>query len=215
MEKIRIGLIDRSPATRLGLRVTLENDEDLEIVGETRRGMDTGAEALQLLERASPDVLVLGLPLPEVKATELVRALHAQRPETRLLIFSHLPHIQVAKLLHAGASGYLLETDPLPLLPEAILALARGETWVSPAAQNLAVPHENGHVEMLFSSKERELFPYLAQGMTSQEIADALEVGERTIRDYECSIKKKLGLDNRSRLVAWASQPLTPEPVTE
>jgi DNA-binding NarL/FixJ family response regulator len=61
----------------------------------------------------------------------------------------------------------LLETDPLPLLPEAIFALARGETWVSPAAQNLAVPRENGREETLFSSKERELFPHLAQGMTS------------------------------------------------
>jgi len=64
MEKIRVGLIDRSPATRLGLRVTLEGDEDFEIVGETRRGMDTGAEALHLLERASPGVLVLACLCP-------------------------------------------------------------------------------------------------------------------------------------------------------
>ncbi len=214
MEKIRVGLIDRSPAARLGLRVTLEKEDEIEIVGETRRGMDTGAEALRLLERASPDVFVLGLPLPDIKAIELIATLREKRPEIGLLIFSHWPHIKVSRLVRAGAMGVLLETDSLILLPEAIHTIKQGETWLSPKAQALDSSEGNGPVEILFSDNERALIAWLATGMNSQAIADQLGKGERTIRDYECVLKRKLGFDSRAKLVAWASQ-LTPETYQE
>jgi DNA-binding NarL/FixJ family response regulator len=175
MEKIRVGLIDRSPATRLGLRVTLEKDEDFEIVGETRRGMDNGTEAVRLLERASPNVLVLGLPVADMKALDLIPVLCEKRPEIHLLIFSHWPYLKVSRLLRAGAKGVLLETDALSLLSDAIHTVYRGEIWLSPKAQALA--NENGHEEIFFTPKELQLLPLLAKGRGSQEIADEPGLG--------------------------------------
>ncbi|GAB4581625.1 MAG: response regulator transcription factor [Anaerolineales bacterium] len=208
MEKIRVGLIDRSSATRLGLRVTLEKEEEFEIVGETRWGMDSGTEALRLLERATPDVLVLGLPVADMKALELIPMLREKHPETPLLIFSHWPYLKVSRLLRAGANGVLLETDSLSLLSDAIQTVYRGETWISPKAQ--ALDAANGHeAEISFTDKELQLLSLLAQGWSSQEIADELELGERTVRKYECEMKQKLGLDSRAKLISYALQQQT------
>ncbi len=208
MEKIRVGLIDRAPATRLGLRVTLEKEEEFEIVGETRWGMDTGAEALRLLERATPDVLVLGLPVADMKALELIPVLREKHPETPLLIFSHWPYLKVSRLLRAGARGVLLETDSLSLLSDAIHTVYQGETWVSPKAQALDATH--GHEEEIsFTDKELQLLSLLAKGWSSQEIGDIMELGERTVRKYECDLKQKLGLDSRAKLITYALQQQT------
>lgn len=211
MEKIRVGLIDRAPATRLGLRVMLEKEEDFEIVGETRRGMDNGTEAVRLLERASPNVLVLGLPVADMKALELIPTLREKHPETPLLVFSHWPYLKVSRLLRAGAKGVLLETDTLNLLSDAILTVYQGETWISPKAQ--ALDSANGHEAAIsFTDKELQLLSLLAKGWSSQEIGDEMELGERTVRKYECELKQKLGLDSRAKLITYALQQETPLP---
>jgi DNA-binding NarL/FixJ family response regulator len=126
-------------------------------------------------------------------------------------IFSHWPHIKVLILLRAGAIGVLLETDSRILLPEAIHTIQQGKTWVSPKAQPLDSSDGNGHVEIWFTANERELISWLAKGMNSQEIADQLGKGERNVRDYECGLKWKLGFDNCTKLVAWASPQLASE----
>lgn len=141
--------------------------------------------------------------MPDLKSIELIDTLREKRPETCLLVFSHWPHIKVSKLLRAGAVGVLLETDPLLLLPEAIHIIRQGETWISPKGQALDSSDGNGHSETLFTTKELQLFPLLAKGWNSQEIADELGIGERTVRDYEHSMKQKLGLESRAKLVAW------------
>jgi DNA-binding NarL/FixJ family response regulator len=212
MDKMRVGLIDRSPATRLGLRVTLESDEDFEVVGEARWGMDSGAEAIRLLERTAPDVLVLGLPLPDLKALELIATLREKHPTTHLLIFNHWPYINISKLLRAGAMGVFLESDALTLLSDAIHAISQGETWVSPKAQ--ALDSANGHEDekIFLTPKELQVLPLLAKGWSSQEIADELGLGERTVRKYECELKQKLGLDSRAKLLIYALQQETPSP---
>ncbi|GAB4581620.1 MAG: response regulator transcription factor [Anaerolineales bacterium] len=211
MEKIRVGLIDRAPATRLGLRVTLEKEVDFEIVGETRWGIDSGAEALRLLERATPDVLILGIPVPDLKALELIPALREKHPEIHLFIFSHWPYLKVSRLLRAGARGVLLEIDSLGLLSDAVHTVYRGETWISPKAQALDATH--GHEEDIsFTDKEHQLLSLLAQGWSSQEIADELELGERTVRKYECEMKQKLGLDSRAKLITYALHQEPPSP---
>lgn len=206
--EITIMLADDHVVVRQGLRLLLEQQPDFKLVGEAADGL----EALQLVERLSPKVLVLDLMIPRLHGLEVTRQAHRDFPGTRILILSmHADEPYVMEALRNGAQGYVLKDGSADELVQAIRQAAAGRRYLSPVLAERAF---TGYVEHpgessldvydTLTSRERLVLQLAAEGFTSTEVAQKLFISPRTAETHRANLMRKLGLTSQTDLVRFA-----------
>jgi two-component system, NarL family, response regulator DevR len=206
--KIRILLVDDHEIVRLGL-ITLINDQpNMEVVGEA----GTAAEAFREVERLKPDVVMMDIRLPGEGGIEATRQITKHFPETRVVMLTSFADDElVVRAIRAGAVGYVLKQVGNDELLRAISAAAKGEALLDPGttARLLARVRaaERKADEDAFrdlSDREIDVLAEVARGKTNAEIGEVLNLSEKTVRNYVSTILEKLHLNNRIELATYA-----------
>lgn len=199
----RIVVADDHAVTRSGVRMIAELYADFEVVGEG----STGAEAVELARRLSPDLVVMDLKMPEMGGIEAIAALKEEFPDLPVLVFTvHEDGNAILEAMRAGATGYLPKSASCEDIHEAIKAVRAGDTYISPQMAGLAIKwlsrkmDEANRASLLtevITPREREVLALLGTGLSSRSIAKRLGTGERTVNTHIGHLYRKLGVNNR------------------
>jgi two-component system, NarL family, response regulator NreC len=204
MKRIRILLADDHAVVRQGFKMILSAQPEMEIVGEA----GNGREAIELAESLKPDIVVMDVAMPELNGIEATRRLSTSSPHARVIALSmHKDNVYVREILRAGARGYLLKDSVAADVVSAIRAVARGESYLSPAVSNAVLDDYRKHVTNpidLLSSREREVLQMLAEGKTNKEIAVVLNLSVYTVDAHRGRIMEKLNVHSINELVRFA-----------
>lgn len=203
-KKIRILLADDHAILRKGVRMMIDSEPDLEVVGEAK----TGREAIDEARNLKPDIVLMDVSMPELNGIEGTRRICEELTQTKVIGLSmHRDSVYVREILRAGARGYLLKDSEDDDLIRAIRAVARGEAFLSPAVSDAVLSDYRKHVSNpvdLLTSREREVLTMIAEGKTNKEIANALNLSVYTIESHRGSVMDKLNLHNTGDIVRFA-----------
>jgi DNA-binding NarL/FixJ family response regulator len=205
---IRLLLVDDHPVVREGLAAMLATQNDFEVVGEA----SDGAQAVDMVERLGPDVVLMDLEMPRVDGPEAIRRIRARRPDARVLVLTaYDTDERILDAVQAGAQGYLLKGAPRDELFRAVRIVNDGGSLLEPVVAHKLLgrmgqmlSHEPD-VEQL-TERELEVLQLLVKGARNKEIANQLFITERTVKFHTSLIFQKLGVTNRSEAIAAALQ---------
>ncbi|MBN1976476.1 MAG: response regulator transcription factor [Anaerolineae bacterium] len=205
---IRVLICDDQAIVCEGLQAILSTNQDIEVVGTA----NDGAQAVEMVSEAQPDVVLMDLKMPVMNGVQATRLIHEQHPQVHVLVLTTYDADEwVFDAIRGGASGYLLKDTPRERLIEAIRETAAGKTPVDPnvagklfaqVAQGTAPPDTSIAEDL--SEREREVLGLLARGMTNAEIAGQLYLSEGTVRNYVSAILEKLGVAGRTQAAVLA-----------
>ncbi|HXY31956.1 MAG TPA: response regulator transcription factor [Gemmatimonadaceae bacterium] len=208
-DTIRVVLADDHTVVRAGLKAVLSTARDIEVVGEAKNGR----EAVALVNRLSPDVVLMDLSMDEMDGTAATKEILAKKLPTRVLVLTmHAEEEYLIPVLEAGAAGYLMKNVADRELVDAVRAVARGDLYVLPnaarvLARNLTkkdpLKAERDKYERL-TERERDVLRLVAQGYSAPEIGGKLFISPKTVDTYKQRIQEKLGLLHRSDYVQLA-----------
>jgi DNA-binding NarL/FixJ family response regulator len=200
-------LVDDHPLLRTGLALTLDDEPDFEVVGQAA----DAEEALDVVDRLDPDLVVVDLSLPGMGGLELVKHLQTIRPETRTLVVSrHDESLYAERAVRAGAKGYVSKLEAGEKIVAAVRTVLRGGIFLSDEIKDkmlfgaaagrdpMASPLE------VLSDRELEVFEMTGRGVETKEVAERLHLSVKTVESYRARIKTKLGLTNSTELIAHA-----------
>jgi DNA-binding NarL/FixJ family response regulator len=202
---IRIIIADDHKVVRSGIKVELDQQKDFEIIGEA----STGDMAVEMTLKLVPDVLLLDVMMPGMKAFEVIRRIHqSKRPVGILILTGHGDRGTISGMIQLGVDGILLKDEDPSALPEAIRKISAGHKWLSSTitdfllenAQNPIHPSE----QPILTEKEISVLRLISEGLSTKQIVAALESKERTIEFHIKKINTKLGVATRAQAVAWA-----------
>ncbi|MGW5334386.1 response regulator [Streptomyces bauhiniae] len=204
----RILLADDHALVRRGVRLILEGEPGLTVVAEA----DDGAEALALARAHRPDLAVLDIAMPRLTGLQAARELSRTQPDTRVLILTMYDNEQFFfEALAAGASGYVLKSVADRDLVEACRATLRGEPFLYPGAVNALIRDyldraRDGRAlpSRVITGREEEILKLVAEGHTTQQIADLLVISPKTVERHRANLLQKLGLKDRLELTRYA-----------
>ena len=210
MHKIKVLLADDHVVVREGTRSLLEREPDIEVVGEA----NDGEEAVELVDKLHPNVVLMDIAMPRVNGIEATRRIKAKYPSVATLILTAYDNDQyIMALLEAGAAGYLLKNVKGSDLVNAIRSVHAGEAVLHPAIARkvfnrfagaktgpAATPPQD------LSEREMEILRLAANGMSNQEIADKLFLSRRTVQAHLANIFRKMDVGSRTEAVFQASK---------
>jgi two-component system response regulator NreC len=204
-EKIRLLIADDHTILRQGLRRIVEEEHDMEVVGEAA----TGTEAVALAKELHPDIVIMDISMPGQNGIESTRQISMQGDSRVLVLTMHLERQIIANAVTAGASGYLLKDSIDDELLTALRTINGGGSVFSPDVTkilaNLGPAREESQRSLdLLTTREKEVFYLLAEGKSSAAIADALFVSPKTIHTHRQHIMDKLGLRTLGELIHYA-----------
>jgi DNA-binding NarL/FixJ family response regulator len=208
---IRIVLVDDQAMVRAGFRMILESEPGLTVVGEAA----DGTEAIELVERASPDVVLMDVRMPRMDGLEATRVICARWPTTRVLMLTTFDHDDyVYDALRAGASGFLLKDASPEQLVDAVGVVARGDALLAPSVTRVLIEEVARRPRLEpetlapglsdLTDREVEVLRLIARGLSNQEIADALYLGEATVKTHVGRVLTKLEVRDRVQAVVLA-----------
>ena len=205
---IRLLLVDDHAVVRTGLRMLLENEEDIEIVGEA----GTGQAALQMVERLQPDMVLMDIGLPDMTGIEVTRQVKQQWPQVGIVALTiHEDEEYFFQMLQAGANGYVPKRAAPEELLTALRTAADGGVYLYPSLARLLVrDYLSGDREAApagidgLTDREQEVLAHLAEGASNQEIADTLNISPKTVARHRENLMRKLNLHSRSEFVKYA-----------
>ena len=205
---IAVVIVDDHPIVRAGMQTVLDAATDITVVAEG----GTGADALRLVTQHRPDVLVLDVNLPDLNGLQVVQRLRDQGATAAILVLTvHDDSQTVFGLLASGAAGYVLKDEALETLVSAVRAVARGESWLSPAVARQVVrravgcvPPPSGPPPLPLTPREVEVLRLLAQGLDNAAIAQRLVVTKRTVQNHVSNIYGKLDVASRTEAALCA-----------
>jgi len=209
MSQIRIVLADDHAVMRTGLRLVLERQADFTVVGEA----SDGREAVALVQREAPEVLVMDIGMPNLNGIEAARQVAAAAPQVAVVILSmHSDEAYVLRALKAGARGYLLKESAESDLIAAIRAVHAGKAFFSPAVSRMLVEDyvrqlQDREIEdsyELLTTREREILQLVAEGKSNKEVAAVLNLSLYTIETHRGNLMEKLGLHTVPELILYA-----------
>jgi two-component system response regulator NreC len=209
MNKIRILLADDHTVMRAGLRLLLEREQDMVVVGEAEDGRRT----VELAEEHRPDVVVLDIAMPNLNGIEAARQIAGKQPKTSIVILSmHSDESYVMRALKAGARAYLLKDSAEADLIRAVRAVYDGKSFFSPAVSKMLLEdyvrqlQERGEEDSyeLLTTREREILQLLAEGKSNKDVANLLNLSLYTVETHRAHILQKLGLHTIPDLILYA-----------
>jgi len=210
MDRIRILLVDDHTILRQGIRSLLEKQADFEVVAEA----DNGRQAVELVRRHRPDVVLMDIAMPELNGIQATEQIRRERRCTQILILTqHDSEEYIRKALAAGASGFLLKDTDSQELIIAIRAIHKGESILSPAVTRLVIEDylrwgdirpdktSNG-----LTPRENEVLQLIAEGYINKQIAEILCISIKTVQAHRSNLMNKLDLHDKTDLIKYAIQ---------
>ena len=202
---IRILIVDDHAIIRHGLKQIVEESGKMRVVAEAGSGID----ALRKIREIECDVVLLDISMPDMSGIDVLKQIHAEKPQLPILILSIYSEDQYAmRLIKAGAAGYMTKESAPSEVVNALLRVASGKKYISPAvAEILAngfgtaeekLPHQ------ILSDREYQIFLLLASAKTVSEIADALALSVKTVSTYRSRVLEKMHLHNNAELMRYA-----------
>jgi DNA-binding NarL/FixJ family response regulator len=206
---IRVVLVDDHAVVRSGLRAVLGSARDIEVIGEAENGRD----ALAIVKRLEPDVVIMDLTMSEMDGMTATRELVEKGSVTKVLVLTmHAEEEYLVQVLQAGAAGYIVKSAADRDLVEAVRTVAKGEVYVQATAarvlaRGLTQKDPNAAERQRFeklTERERDVLKLVAQGYTAPEIGEKLFISPKTVDTYKQRINEKLGLQHRADYVKFA-----------
>jgi DNA-binding NarL/FixJ family response regulator len=202
---MRVLIADDHGIVRSGIRLLLDNQPDMEVVAEASDGVEAIDEALS----SRPDLCILDVGMPRMTGLQATREIRSHLPDARVLILSmHDDENYLFEALHAGASGYVLKREADQDLVNAIRAVARGEAFLTNAAERSIIRRwmDDGAVgpAVPLTPREEEVVKLIAEAYTNAQIAGILHLSEKTIESHRANVLRKLGMRDRVELVRYA-----------
>ncbi len=212
-EKIRVLLVDDQRLMRDGLRILLELEADIEVIGEAENGL----QAVQQYENLSPDVILMDIRMPVMDGVEATRQICSRWPKARIIILTTFDDDNyLFEGLRVGALGYLLKDLSGAELAEAIRTVMEGGALIEPSVarkvlaefSRLAPKPPSAEARLLepLSEREAEIIRLLSQGLTNRQIAVRLHLAEGTVKNYVSSILQKLEVEDRTQAAIRAHE---------
>lgn len=206
--KVRVILADDHKIMREGIHALLENEPDIEVIGEA----DGGETAVRMAIERRPDVLLMDVTMPDLNGIEATRRILASRPEIKIIALSmHSDRRYVREMLEAGAAGYLLKDDAYDELKKALYAVSQNQTYISPALETPVKEHAADSMEakqekpaVMLSSREYEIVKLIAEGENTHHIARSLHISEKTVAAHRSRIMHKLKVKSVAELTKYA-----------
>lgn len=207
---LRVVLADDHPVVREGLRLLVNAQPDMRVVGEA----SDGEAACRAAKELSPDVLVMDLSMPVLNGVEATKTVRRDCPHVRVLALTvHEERLYLTQLLHAGASGFVLKRSAAEELVRAVRTVAMGGTYIDPSIAGAVV---QGYLEArseiadlpdeALSDREREVLLRVSTGFSNKEIAAELHLSVKTVETYKARAAEKLGLKTRVDIVRYAAR---------
>ena len=204
----RLLLVDDHAVVRSGLRMLLENERDVEIVGEA----SSATEAIEAVMRLKPNVVLMDIGLPDLSGIDATREIKKRAAEVSIVALTiHEDEEYFFKMLEAGASGYVPKRAAPEELLTAIRAAASGQVYLYPSLAKLLVRDyldggrlASDQVPSELTDREQEVLTYLAEGANNSEIAASLVISPKTVARHRENIMRKLNLHSRAELVRYA-----------
>ncbi len=208
MSKIRIAIADDHKLFRMGLRQLIERHPEVSIIGEAA----TGLEAIALAKEQLPDVVLMDISMPELNGIEAARRIHEEIPEVRVVIVSmHSDRRYVLEALRAGVRGYLLKDSSPEEIFRAIQKVMSNQFYLSPQINEQViagfVQQNNSTAPSAFdilSGREREVLQLIAEGKSTKQIADLLNLSAKTVETHRMHIMDKLDIHTLPELTRYA-----------
>ncbi len=209
MKKIRILVVDDHTIVRDGICALLSLAADMEVVGEAANGQ----EAMEKVKELAPDVVIMDIAMPLLGGMETTRRIRKQFPGTRVLALTQYADKEyVFPVIEAGAHGFISKTAASSELVVGIRSIYRGDSFLSPSVAKLLVENvqTGGNLQERrdpydqLTGREREVLKLLAEGHTTQEIAEILVISPKTVEGYKTNLMDKLDIHNRVDLVKYA-----------
>ncbi len=209
MEKIKVLIADDHAVVREGFRKLLEEQTDMEVVGEAGDGLQTVKKAKNLI----PDVALIDIAMPQLSGLEAVSLIKEAVPETKVVLLSmHNKDAYVHQALASGALGYVLKASPTSEVLDAIRTVHSGEYFLSSKINSKLItaflksrtekPPVSGYD--LLSEREQQVFRLLVEGRSTSEIADILCISSKTVEKHRANTMKKLDIHNMVAMVKYA-----------
>lgn len=202
---IKVLVVDFHPIVRTGLKLLFETDSDIEVVGS----IGSGIEIFEFVRRHSVDVIISEIDLPELNGITALRAIKKEHSDIKVVMFSHQPEeIYAISSIKAGASGYVHKSASTDTLKEAILKVHGGGIYLSEVmSKHLNFSDTKNNKSRLFkklSTREVEVLKLLSSGKKNKEIAQELDINEKTVSTYKARLFKKLNVTNLVDLIHQA-----------
>lgn len=196
---IRVALVDDHALVRDGIKALLAVMAPLEVVGEA----ENGADAIEMVGRCQPDLLLVDISLKDMNGLELTRVLRSQYPSLKVLMLSMYDNNEyVSESVRAGASGYVLKNSPSREIIAAIEAIVSGGTFYSAEIAQRLIADKSTDNEL--TPRESQVLYKMAQGLNNKEMARELDISVRTVETHRLSIRRKLNIDKPAALVKYA-----------
>lgn len=204
MNTISVLLTDDHTVVRSGMARLLERDETIRIVGEA----ENGEQAYSLFNQLKPDIVVMDMSMPGIGGLEALRRIITKDPQAKVLMFSMHENINFAmQAMTSGASGYLTKSAEANDLVNAVKQVMSGKNYLSAEiAHKIALQNLSGQQDPVqkLTTREFEVFRLLAEGLLIEEIAELMNIGQKTVSNYQTSLKQKLSINSSVDLVKLA-----------
>ena len=209
MPKIRVLVVDDHTIVRDGICALLRLAGDIEVVGEAANGR----EALEMVRKLMPDVILIDIAMPNMNGLEATRHIRKEFPQVKVLVLTQYDDKEhVFWAIEAGASGFISKTVSSSELVSGIRSVFRGDSFLSPSAARILV--EDYRQEAIIrkeldpykqlTDREGEILRLLAEGYTAREIADTLVISIKTVEGHKTNLMSKLDIHNRTDLIKYA-----------
>ena len=211
MPKHRILIADDHAMVRDGVRNLVQQNRDLEIVGEA----STGNETLDQFEKLNPDLVILDISMPGINGMDVSKTILALHPKANIVILSmYEDHDYISRCIEYGVKGYVVKNESGAELSNAIRAVLDGKNYFSRQAQDIIFKKFSQNVSRKkaadnntnLTKREIEIIKLIAEGLTSQQMADKLFISHRTVETHRANLMKKMNVKNAVELVRKAQQ---------
>jgi len=201
MGRIKILITDDHPVVRSGIRGMLETEPDFDVIAEAKNGR----EALELVQKFTPDVVLMDLRMPEMEGVEAITKIKESHPNIHILVLTTFDtDADIVRAVEAGATGYMLKDAPREALFQAVRTTARGEAALAPTVASRLMGKMRASGEEALSPREIEVLMLVARGASNQDVAEKLHISKATVKSHLLQIYQKLGVSDRTAAATTA-----------